>query len=79
MEEVPKSGDEPHGIYEPLLSPFQILSDDNRGPVAFTTATTLIVITSLTVCIKLWTVWATTRKLALNDGIMIFALVSRAL
>jgi type IV secretory pathway VirB2 component (pilin) len=77
MADIPTSGSEPHGLYEPLELPFQDLTDTNRGPIAFTTASTLIIITSLTVLVKLWTVWATTRKLALNDGIMILALVSR--
>lgn len=76
MDDGPsKSGDEPHGIYEPLQPPYQILSDTNRGPVALVTATTLIIITSLTVSIKVYTMFATTRKLGFNDLSMIGSMV----
>jgi type IV secretory pathway VirB2 component (pilin) len=78
-DEFPKSGDEPSGLYEPLEPPYQNLTATNRGPIAFTAATTLIAITGLTTAIKLWTMYATTRRLGLNDGCMILALVRHIL
>lgn len=69
------SGDEPSGIYEPLLPPYQLLTDANRGPLALVTATTLLIITTLTVSIKVWTIFATTRKLGFNDITMISSIV----
>lgn len=72
------SGDEPTGIYEPLKAPFQHLTATNRGPIAFVTAVALIVITSLTVLVKMYTTYTAARKLAWNDVTMLAAAVSPA-
>lgn len=63
------------GLYEPLIPPFEQLAGDNHGPIALATAVTLIVITGLTVAVKLWTRLATTRNLGLNDAAIIAAIV----
>jgi hypothetical protein len=63
------------GINEPLLPPLQSLTPTNRGPLALVTANTLVVITTLTVAVKLWTRYATTRTLGLNDAAMMAATV----
>ncbi|KIX04957.1 uncharacterized protein Z518_05829 [Rhinocladiella mackenziei CBS 650.93] len=62
------------GINEPLLPPFQQITSNNRGPISLATAITLVVITSLTVAVKLWTRLSTTRTLGLNDLAIIFSL-----
>ena len=64
------------GLYEPLFPPLQELSDTRRGPAALVVATTFTIITTITVAIKVYTMYATTRKLAWNDGMMLLALVS---
>jgi hypothetical protein len=66
------------GLYEPLLPPFQELSATRRGPAALVVATTFFIITTITVVIKVYTMYATTRKLGWNDGMMIASLVSTA-
>jgi hypothetical protein len=67
------------GLYEPLLPPFRELSATSRGPAALVVATTFFIITTITVVIKVYTMYATTRKLGWNDGMMVAALVSAVL
>jgi len=62
-------------LYEPLKPPFESLTPDNRGPIILAVAATIIVITGLTVGVKLWTRIATTRSVGINDGAMILAMV----
>ncbi|KIW26305.1 uncharacterized protein PV07_09406 [Cladophialophora immunda] len=62
------------GIYEPLLPPLQDITPQNRGPIALATAVTLLVISSLTVGVKLWTRYATTRNFGSNDIVMFAAI-----
>lgn len=62
-------------LYEPLKPPFESITADNRGPVALAVAVTIIVITGLTVGVKLWTRLATTRTVGFNDIAMVAALV----
>lgn len=63
------------GIYEPLMPPFHALTDTNRGPIAIVTSIPLIIIATLTVMVKLWTVYGTTRTLGLNDAAVIASAV----
>jgi len=63
------------GLYESLSPPFQQITDTNRGPIAFVVATTFMIITALTVMIKVYTMYATARKLSWGDGMMMLALV----
>ena len=63
------------GLHEPLLPPFHLLTPKNRGPLVLVTGVILVVITTLTVAVKLWTRYATTRSLALNDATIIAAAV----
>ena len=63
------------GIYEPLLPPLQDITATDRGPIALATAVTLLVISTLTVSVKLWTRIATTRNVGANDAAMIAAVV----
>ncbi|OAL30249.1 hypothetical protein AYO20_08823 [Fonsecaea nubica] len=65
------------GIYEPLLPPLQDITPKDRGPIALATAVTLLVISSLTVGVKLWTRYATTRNFGAND-IAMFAAITLA-
>lgn len=70
------SDDSNTGIFEPLLPPLQDITKTNRGPIALATAVTLIIITTLTVVVKLWTRYATTRNFGGNDYMMMAATVS---
>lgn len=70
------SDDSNTGIFEPLLPPLQDITKTNRGPIALATAVTLIIITTLTVVVKLWTRFATTRDFGGNDYMMMAATVS---
>ncbi|EXJ65321.1 hypothetical protein A1O7_01662 [Cladophialophora yegresii CBS 114405] len=63
------------GIYEPLLPPLQDITATNRGPIALATAVTLLIVSTLTVVVKLWTRFATTRSFGLNDAAIIVAMV----
>ncbi|KAJ9606421.1 hypothetical protein H2200_009382 [Cladophialophora chaetospira] len=62
------------GIYEPLRPPLQDITATNRGPIALATAVTLLIISTLTVSVKLWTRFATTRKLGANDVAIVAAM-----
>lgn len=70
------SGDATTGIYEPLKPPFQALNDTNQGPLAMVVSIPLIIIASIVVLVKLWTVYGTTRRLGINDATAIAAMVS---
>lgn len=72
------SSTEHSGLYEPLLPPYQELSGTRRGPAAFVVATTFLILSTITVIIKVYTMYATTRKLGWNDGMMVTALVKIA-
>ncbi|OCT54487.1 hypothetical protein CLCR_00856 [Cladophialophora carrionii] len=63
------------GIYEPLLPPLQDITATNRGPVALATAVTLLIISTLTVVVKLWTRFATTGNFGLNDAAIVVSIV----
>lgn len=62
-------------LYEPLKPPFEQLTADNRGPIVLATAATIVVITGLTVGVKLWTRLATVRTVGANDVAILFAMV----
>lgn len=62
-------------LYEPLKPPFENLTADNRGPIVLATAATIIVITGLTVGVKLWTRLATVRSMGPNDIAIVAAMV----
>ncbi|KAJ9656657.1 hypothetical protein H2198_004776 [Neophaeococcomyces mojaviensis] len=68
------SGDATTGIYEPLKPPFQALNDTNQGPLAMVVSIPLIIIASIVVLVKLWTVYGTTRRLGINDATAIAAM-----
>ncbi|KEF54873.1 uncharacterized protein A1O9_09316 [Exophiala aquamarina CBS 119918] len=61
-------------LYEPLKPPFEGLTPDNRGPIALATAATIVVITGLTVGVKLWTRLATIRTMGANDIAILVAM-----
>jgi len=63
------------GLYESLIPPYQQITDTNRGPIALVAATTFMIVTTLTVTVKVYTMYATTRKLSWGDGMMMLALV----
>lgn len=62
-------------LYEPLKPPFKELTPDNRGPIVLATAATIVVITGLTVGVKLWTRLATVRSIGANDIAILVAMV----
>lgn len=64
------------GIYEPLLTPWHPVSEGNRSAYAFLASVVFIVITGLTVTIKLQMTATTFRKLRGDDYALIAALVS---
>lgn len=72
------AGTDQSGLYEALIPPFQQITDTNRGPIALVVATTFMIITTLTVTVKVYTMYATTRKLSIGDGMMLLALVRQS-
>ncbi len=69
------SDSNPGDLYEPLIPPLEKLTSTNRGPIVLATGTTLLIITGLTVLVKIWTRLATTRNLGLNDYAILGSLV----
>jgi hypothetical protein len=72
---MPDSDTSSGGINEPLLPPLQDITATNKGPIILATAVTLFIISALTVIVKLWTRFATTRNLGANDAAILAALV----
>lgn len=70
------SGDDATGLYEPLMPPFQDLTAAHQGPILMVISIPLLVIATLTVIVKLWTVYGITRKLGLSEIAIIAAIVS---
>lgn len=65
------------GLYQPLLPPYHPVSASDRSAYAFLAPVVFVVITGLTVTIKLQMTAATFRKLRVDDYALIAALVSR--
>lgn len=65
------------GIYEPLLPPWHPVTSSDRGAYAFLAPVVLIVLTGLTVTVKLQMTATTFRKLRLDDYALIAALVRK--
>lgn len=70
------SGDATSGIFEPLKPPFQALSDTNEGPLIMVVSIPMIAVACLTVLVKSWTAYGTTRRLGVSDATAISAMVS---
>lgn len=69
------SGDDATGIYEPLMPPYHPLTDTNKGVVLMVVSIPVLVVSTLIVAVKLWTVYGITRKLGLSEVAIIFSVV----
>jgi hypothetical protein len=72
------SGDDATGIYEPLMPPYHPLTDNNEGVILMVVSIPVLVISTLIVGVKLWTVYGITRTLGLSEAAIIASVVSRS-
>lgn len=66
------------GVYEHLMPPEYAISPDERGGYVMLPAVILIVVTGLTICVKLQITFSTFKKFRPDDYALIAALVSKA-
>ena len=74
------SGDDlPGTIYEPLSPAFHTITPTHKGPIIIVTSVPLLIVATLTVAVRLWTVYSVTRTLGPSEATIIAAIVSAAL